>query len=583
MRRALERIYTLVGKEYGLLVVAVNPEANAAARELVLAARSISTEVAAKAGVRQVIKGPVLRYDLTGKSVEFKKKDMESALGGRTLQPIVIAFVGVSKDTVTRLSDGTCVEKEDLGVAGYLVLNFDTAEVSTLDLCQPAVKKPRSSATPVVEAKFLVGSEAIDDTYTLDYAIRVTASKPTPVPEVTRSTAPPVKAFRATRWQQPAPRKEPQNWEKMIQVAVKLQLEKLMESAKDLGDGLVLRVWPKLIENIAEAREWRTVFTHQSVDPTPRANYEAFETMGDKVLSLVLVHYLFSKGEGPSQIMDSNGLTDSHKEILSFGRQSIMAFTMGLNQEGLIRSSVVIDDKMLEDVYEAFFGCLFTLGNRFTEGGNQGLSICEALFKHVLHESFPELNPWSVPKDPQTTLDQIFIRMQWGHPALTYNEDTRITTIKLTQEAVSFLNSIGPLVRTDKVLAVGPSSADKQASARAAADLALTTLKLSWGIDSKYASIMVRNRLMKDQRYAIVHQEALKIAEKMGFSDIYVTRKAKNHNQLYAVIGVKPNDTESQLHVYKYENTGAEDESGGLSTRVAAYITALRGFIKVAA
>lgn len=614
-KAALERVYTLIGKPFSLVVIAVNPHlsgSGAPARELLLVARSMSSEAPVKLS-RQVINGPVVRYDLLSEEsssstlevdlVTLNKENIMEALAGRRdVNPLIMALVGVSPNILTCLSAADRIEKPDLAqivTGGYLVLSFKTQKdeiptrLSVLDLCL-AKKGPNTS-------KFLLGNEEIvPPTRSLSYAIRLQAVAP---PQRERILITPevavVRTVRAPRWQRtvlpPPPSEEikishqqpsSMEWEKKIQGVVRHELSKLLPTAElvtiHLGDdGLTLRLWPELVERISMAREWMTVFTHQSVDPIPRANYEAFETLGDKVLSLSLVHYLFSDN---SKVLDSNGLTDSHKEILSSVRQAVMAVTMGLNQSGLIRSSVSIDDKMLEDVHEAFFGCLFTVGNRIIDGGNQGLPLCEALFKHILHESFPSLDPWSVPKDPQTTLDQIFIRLGWGHPVLNYNEDTRITTIRLTRDAQTFLENMmtGIKISDNRLLATGPRAADKPSSARAAAEIALASLKLGWGIDSRYASMVVRSRLMKDERYASVQREALKIAERMGYTDIYVARRAKNHNQLYAVMGVKPDDSEFQLHIYKYESPeirGDVIEDSGLSTRVAAYITALKGFI----
>lgn len=611
-RKVLERLYTLIGKEFALLVIAVNPTLSGSAglaRELVVVARSISNEGAPVAGVRQIIRGPVLRIDLdtdvasgshvdrehkTQDVVELKPAHIKNALDGRSFPvgtPLIIALVGVGTETITRFSDCTCVERPDLTVTasgGYLVLTqtADQQRLSWIELCEKTKKATRPRGCAVKEEpKFLVGTEEIDDKRSVTYAIRIQEA---PAPVIKKIEAPvvqpqPVRVVRSSRWQKTeSVQVKPlvvAGWEHLVQTTVERELSKVLtreeHTTYQLGDGLVARIWPDLIHNISKDREWTVVFTHQSVEPTPRRNYESLETLGDKVLGVCLVHYLFANGKP----IDSNGFTDSLKEILSRPRQAEMATSMGLDLPGLIRSSVAVGPEMLEDVYEAFFGCLFTVANRLVEGGNQGLPLCELLFRRVLHEAFPELDPWSVPKDPQTTLDQIFIRMEWGHPIVSYNEETRVTTIRFTRDAISYLETLGPAFPRDRPLAVGPKAIDKQASARAAAEIALNVLKTNWGITTRYASLVVRSRLMKDERYAAVQREALAVAEKMGYSDIYVARRAKNHNQLYAVMGVMPDDTETQLHIYKYEtgkNLGGGED---MSTRVAAYITALREFI----
>lgn len=632
-RRALERLYTLIGREYSIVVVCVNQQwsgSAAAARELVLVARSISSEGSPVTGIRQIIRGPVLRVDLNSDEilgsrpnpergvndiVNLRVADIQAALGGRSFPPntpMMIALVGVGSDTVSRFSDYNCIEREDLvsvATGGYLVLSYASADDSPLrlswtELCTLTKKTTRPAACLMrSEPHFLVGDEKIDDKRKFTYAIRLQPeiTKSGPVIQPVEPEAPSKRlskieqlpaimksktesrVIRAPRWRPVAVQPELLGWEHLVQSTVERELSKMLtvksgreeQTVQQLGDGLLARVWPDLIHKISMDKDWTAVFTHQSSNPTPRSNYESFETLGDKILNVCLVHYLFSNGK----TIDSNGFTDSVKEILSRPRQSAMAISMGLNEKGLIKSDVSVGREILEDIYEAFFGCLFTVANRLVDGGNQGLPLCELLFRRVLHEVYPDLDPWSVPKDPQTTLDQIFIRLEWGHPIISYDDETRVTTIRLTRDAQNFLSSMGPGFNRDKPLAIGPREEDKQSSARAASEIALATLKNNWGITTRYASMVVRSRLMRDERYASVQREALKIAESMGYTDIYVARRAKNHNQLYAVMGVSPDDSETQLHIYKYEtgkNLGGGED---MSTRVAAYITALREFM----
>lgn len=651
-QRALERLYTLVGREYSLLVVvpdALLHSANTNARELVRAARAISAECGvdtrATGKTRCVIRGSVIRMDLdrntaTGETVPFGAAEVAAARGGRVTPqelPLIIALVGVDPLVVSQLGDPTCKERQDLvsvASGGYVALVSTEDEAvpanrrMSVGLCDKprsvtAATKPRVTGAPKksepaapAEPKFLVGTEVIDATRKMVYAIRIPPPQQVVAPPPPSTIAPtpkePVRVIRDARWTRavvaapvarqaptlaPPPQQPPvpvagPEWEKRVQSAVERELTKILKpppGVLDLGDGLVARTWPHLIEEISKARDWLAVFTHQSVDPTPQANYEAYETLGDKVLSLSLVHHLLATGRSGSLstgAADSNSLTDINKEILSETRQPEMGMAMGLNAAGLIRSTILVDDKMLEDVFEAFFGCLFTVANRAAEGSNQGLPMCEALLIKVLNDVYPGLDLWSIPKDAPTVLDQLYQRLGWGRVITHYNERTGVTTIRLTREAHAHLESIGPPIRADAPLAVGPPAADIKKSKKAAAELALATLKTSWGIDTRYVSMIVRKRLMADERYASVQREALQIAQKLGFIDIYVARRAKHHNQLYAVMGVRSNGTEAQLHIYRYTSPqGEESEQQGrenMSTRVVAYITALRGFIATA-
>lgn len=691
-RRGLERVYTLLGREYSLLVVVPDQwssTANSSARELVIAARSIATEGSVRSATivegetRRVIIGPVVRVDLnseqelsaqriavakgTGPVAIFGPKEISAALGGRSIPagtPLVVAFVGVDSSTVTRLSEGTCVERSDLVpvvTGGFLVLSVSTEgesstqRFSSVDLCE----KPTPSATPATRPrsravttaavstvsscapKFLVGTEVVDSTRSITYAVRVQqvvipcatparpiifpVSSPSQPPQAMKARAeplpkPPTRAIRDIRWHKfdekpstsslqevrrtsapvlaaPSPTlwaSQPQ-WEKRVQTVVERELIKLVAGSVStsgenkeeivsifLGDGLEARVWPNLVHTIAMLPAWNAVFTHQSVDPTPHKNYEAFETLGDKVLGLALAHHLISSSGVGTASLDSDALTNINKEVLSHDRQAAMAVNMGLEMKGLLRTTVPVEDAMLEDVFEAFFGCLFTVANRIAGGGNQGLPMCEALFKRVIVDTFPDLDLWSIGKDPQTRLAQLFQRLDWVRPNIQYNLDTGVTTIRISREAHTYLESIGPPIKFSTPLAVSSPVMDIKKSEKAAAILALTALKIGWDIDERYVNLVARKKLMKDERYATVQREALEIAKRMGYTDVYVVRKAKFHNSLYAVMGVRPNGSEFQLHVYKFASVGEgvdEETSQNMPTRLAANITALRGFI----
>lgn len=639
-QRVLERIYTLLGSEFSLLVVVPDPllqSANTSARELVLASRVMSSECVEKRPVAKsscsVIRGSVVRIDLNSNGadigtqqrsskttiVPFGPEDIKQSMTTRTAYPVVIAFVGVEPSVITRLGDEPlrCRERpelRDLATGGYMVLESREDEKRrhiAVEVCLPPPTTGgftgRSAGNVNPPSSFLVGTEVVDETRKVVYALRVAPGRPavasSPAQQLTEYAAAssstvcePTRAIRSARWRSvsgntppPAPTPPPQipvvEWESLVQKTVERELSKLLLTPGagiteiPLGDGLTARLWPQLILEISQSRDWHAVFTHQSVDPTPHANYESYETLGDKVLSLALIRHLLS-GESRGTAADSDSLTDIHKEILSETRQPVMAVSMGLDYRGLIRATVIVDCKMLEDVLEAFFGCLFTVANRTSQGSSQGLPIAEAMFVKLLKEVYPDLDIWSITKDPPTVLDQLFQRLSWGKPIMTYNDKTGITTIRLPREAIEHLTSIGPPLRSD-ILAAGPKATDIKKSKKAAAEAALAALKSNWNIDTKYVSMIVRKRLMKDEHYAKAHQEALEVASRHGsFTDVYVARRAKHHNQLYAVMGIRPNGTEAQLHIYRY-NPAHEEEpvSSSSSARVQAYITALREYV----
>lgn len=567
-----ERLYTLIGEEY-TFVVAVDNESEfsrTAYRPILKSARLVSS------GTSRFIKGTVVSFDIPPLNIDKLRTAVEDQPSKSNLVLAIVTEGDSSHLDLTNLNQG-CSELEgfkDLVTGGYVIFSKRDGK-GNIKLCEQQPKKTSSSSsatrtTSVAQkAKFLIGDGGIiNDDITVSYAIRI-RTPPAPKKSTTGDSS--------TTLQQ---------WEKVVQETVERELGKLLEEGGgggvnqiDLGDGLIARVWPEFLRQISTDTCWHSVFTHHSVDPTPHRNYESKETLGDSVLSLVLTHHLLSSSkEGYSAKSDSDSITDIRKVILADNRQTEMAITMGFNREGLIRSSVGVDSKILEDVLEAFFGCLFTVANKISQ--NSGLSLCEALFFKILEESSPELNIWSIGKDSPTVLDQLFKRMRWGDPIVNYSGDG-VTTINLTREAYSFLQTVGPPFKFGPPLTIGPKTPDMKSSKKAAASIALATLKLIWGIDTKYTHIQVRNRLLADEKYRAAHKEALKVAKKLGFVDIYVARRAKHSNQLYVVMGVRADGSEEQLSVYKYDRSGSatvrKDDTS--STRTLAYITALKRFM----
>jgi hypothetical protein len=242
----------------------------------------------------------------------------------------------------------------------------------------------------------------------------------------------------------------------------------------------------------------------------------------------------------------------------------------------LIRSTVQIDEAIVEDVVEAFFGNLFTLSNRL---GNStppslGFSLCCVVFDFVFKKSFPALNILDIKKDPQTVLDQMFQKLGWGHPEFVYDKTIMRSTVRLSHEASEKLKA----TCGNQVIGQSEGSNKKDAE-RKACILAIDFLKKTWNIDQKYIKRAVRDRLMSDPRYLNAHSMAMSKAYQLGFADIYVQRKSKNRVQYYIVTGVKPDESECALSTYVFQDNKSGDRQEG--NHLDGQINALSSYVSL--
>lgn len=640
MRQTLERLHTLVGKSFMIIIITKDPNSDTLkfSRNLLEESRNF-----------QYIIQPPTRIDIS-LEINFVKgiQDPESErkqilqtineeisrerIGDKTREfPILLAMVGFNPETLDILSSyrNVCQEYfKTFATAGYVIFWKETEDVlPSINICTspPPEKQPRlkvrcglpKESQEQTSSSFLIGKETVvagpDQTYNVKYAIRNDLGKDIKVPtapsrSITKWTPakPPVEVKERKKVEKVE--KEENSWNKHVKLTVKRILRNSLIDQDDkqdyIGGGLTLKKMSqdeteRWIDSISSRKEWQAVFTHVSVNSNDEENYETFETIGDKVLSLILVNHLVANAREMKNSIDSNSLTDIHKEILSGPRQSTMAKHIGLTDVGLIRSTSSVDDAILEDVFEAFFGCLYWIVNDLSDAAcpNQGLTLSQIIFHNILNSTFPELNLWSIQKDAPTQLDQLMRRLNWGPPTLRYDKETGRTTIIITDMTIQKLNEKAGLLNksgqniellSNRILCVGSSGTDKRSSERLACELGLKMLKQIWGIDNNYATLLQRQRLIRDPEYSSTYQEALIIVRSMGYNDIYVSRKAKHHNQYYVVTGIKKNssgnEVEKQLHYHRYtprtpQGLDERDQSG--ITHASAYTDALRGFIKM--
>lgn len=324
-----------------------------------------------------------------------------------------------------------------------------------------------------------------------------------------------------------------------------------------------------MVTRISSDPSWTAIFTHVSHNPNPQFNYETMETLGDKVMSLVFVNRLVNEEQNGN--IDPNLITDIHKEILSRNKQNIMGQHLGFHK--LIRSGVQIDEAIIEDVVEAFFGNLFTVTNRLTNS-KFGFLVCQHVFNLILKNSFPDLNIFEIKKDPQTVLDQMFQKLGWGHPEFEYDKSACRSTITLSPEALTGISRMDVSTRVHGNIIGYSEGINKKDAEKKACVIAIDCLKKTWGIDQKYIRSAVKERLLADPRYTEAYTKALRKATASGFTDIYVQRKAKNRTQYYIVTGIRSDESESNLFSYHCDEWNKSE--GNLDSQINALNTYLR-------
>lgn len=190
-------------------------------------------------------------------------------------------------------------------------------------------------------------------------------------------------------------------------IIVKL-LERILPDS-EYGEGVVERLTrPEYIDNL-----WIPVFTHKSYNPNVGQNYEKFEYVGDAVMGLAFRTYLLKLfpdyQEGEYTAMSSHYLSTPEQAKLAENLQLIAA----------IRTNVIPDRPMAEDVMEAFYGALYhilpmRIINKFTENIYSDLGI-DPIYRH---------------QDPKTNVLQYFDRRHIAKPIESHEtlDDGRIVT-----------------------------------------------------------------------------------------------------------------------------------------------------------
>jgi len=154
---------------------------------------------------------------------------------------------------------------------------------------------------------------------------------------------------------------------------------------------------------------WTKAFTHETANYND--NNKTLETFGDAVLRLYFINYLMQKFPNLGQ----SGYTNLINHYQDRVRQGNMSSKYGLYDLININPKSIRDDKLAGDIYEAFFGALFRVGDLVLPG--LGGVLANNLIVYLYNQEDVDIN--RTQKDPKSAVTQMFNRFRFGDEAKT--------------------------------------------------------------------------------------------------------------------------------------------------------------------
>lgn len=163
------------------------------------------------------------------------------------------------------------------------------------------------------------------------------------------------------------------------------EMEGLLPRIREILRPFLIKVLNKASEADAILDDdaiWKKAFTHSSIQDID--NYEILEFIGDRVLETAFSDYAINKFPG----IDQDQLTGLKKYYMSGEGEKLQqkyAEFLRLN-ELMIYAGSFIEDKILEDLFESFFGAVFTSAETVWNRG-EAYSICYDILAYIIEAS----------------------------------------------------------------------------------------------------------------------------------------------------------------------------------------------------
>lgn len=244
---------------------------------------------------------------------------------------------------------------------------------------------------------------------------------------------------------------------------------------------------------------WIRMVTHSSFEPNNDSNYDPLEKFGDSIIkttfeSIVLPFY-------PN--IDAQSLTNLEAAQLWRGQQSKLSDEIGLSK--YLRSIVIINEHIREDLLEAMFGAIFFVGEEIIGHGN-GFMMCYNATRNLYEDTIKKIDfslysKTVISKNPKQELKEIGDKLGWysgkpsvkefGSPVQVKNKFGEViyneVTYTLPLNAITWLQANGYKILNDGFLASARTKESKDIENEIAIKT-LQILKRDYNIDYEFAS-----------------------------------------------------------------------------------------------
>lgn len=272
----------------------------------------------------------------------------------------------------------------------------------------------------------------------------------------------------------------------------------------------------KILEGLTSDKAmevWTRAFTSDLWNPKPEANYQILEYYGDTVMKITFDAFLLK--ENPE--LDEAQATSLRIAYVSKIVQGAISNKLDLPKH--IRSPIEVSTSVAEDLLEAFFGALMTVGDTvFKQGMGYGLAYN---FTKYLYTS---IYPVDISKgvDPnKTQVKNIYNRLEWGKDPGDFevyeqSEDQWTLTLKWPAAARSFVRDKG--ISSD-ILVVSSNNRTVKAAESRAYQMAIDRLS-QLGITTEFSIREQKRRQERGQsQFSELYRQGLTQAVAQGYTD----------------------------------------------------------------
>lgn len=270
---------------------------------------------------------------------------------------------------------------------------------------------------------------------------------------------------------------------------------------------------------------WKKAFTFETFSPSE--NYEELEYIGDAILKFIFPAYLMKRF--PPPILNRMGYTELNIAYQSKVQQANLSNSMKLGKYARIKGLNATSFNIAADLYESFFGALYTCGDLIAPG--IGIMLCQNMIIHLYNPINIDVS--EAKGSDKTQVIQIFSRFELGKPLENVtkkwhgNSDQIEITISLDSKQLNFLSSHG--VTINNPIGIGFGNTKKDAIAKSYKDARLNLGK--YGITQSWAENVKRNADFEDPDIKRHVPGAIRRLNDEGYTSMYffIPRKTTNH------------------------------------------------------